>query len=171
VAGPRNLDSLSWITKDGYLDMLKVPLESTYTRACGDDPQAARDALGVLSAAAGHGRQEAAVFLLGFFVALPPEDWMLRAETVEALRYVRTRACASLLLAELDRVKSSNSTRRYLDRILDVLALFPAELIGEKLDVLAHDGRFSPRMRAKLRACRLETERHGGRRAGLPPAA
>ena len=95
VAGPRNLDSLSWITKDGYLDMLKVPLESTYTRACGDDPQAARDALGVL----------------------------------------------------------------------------PAELIGEKLDVLAHDGRFSPRMRAKLRACRLETERHGGRRAGLPPAA
>lgn len=104
-------------------------------------------------------------------MALPPEDWTLRAETVEALRYVRTRACASLLLAELDRVKSSNSTRRYLDRILDVLALFPAELIGEKLDALAHDGRFSPRMRAKLRACRLETEQHGGRRAGLPPAA
>jgi len=61
MAAPRNLDSLPWITKDGYLDMLKAPLESTYMRACGDDPQAARDSLGVLSA----------VFLLGFFVALP----------------------------------------------------------------------------------------------------
>lgn len=138
--------------------MLKVPLESTYSRACGDDPQAVRDALGVLAAAAGHGRNEAAVFLLGFFVALPPEDWALRAEAVEALRRVRTPACASLLLAELGRIKSSNSTRRYLDRILDALALFPAELVSEQLDALAREQRFSSRMRAKLRACRLEAE-------------
>jgi HEAT repeat protein len=170
LAAATNLDSLPWITKDGYLDMLKVPLESTYGRACGDDPQAVRDALGVLSAAAGHGRSEAAVFLLGFFAALPPEDWTLRADTVEALRYVRTPACASLLLAELDRVKSSNSTRRYLDRILDVLVLFPAELVSERLEALACEQRFSSRMRAKLRACRLEAELHS-RRAGLPSAA
>jgi hypothetical protein len=159
VAAAPNLDSLPWITKDGYLDMLKVPLESTYKHACGDDPQAVRNALGVLAAAAGHGRNEAAVFLLGFFVALPPEDWTLRAEAVEALRHVRTEACTSLLLAELDRVKSSNSTRRYLDRILDVLALFPAELVSEELEALARGRHFSPRMRAKLRACRLEAER------------
>ena len=125
----------------------------------------------MLAAAAGHGRNEAAVFLLGFFVALPPEDWTLRAEAVDALRYVRTPACASLLLAELDRVKSSNSTRRYLDRILDALALFPAELVSEKLEAPARERRFSPRMRAKLLACRLDAEWHSGRRAGLPPAA
>lgn len=170
MAVQRNLDSLPWITKYGYLDLLKVPLESTYSRACGDDPQAVRDALGVLAAAAGHGRNEAAVFLFGLFVALPPEDWALRAEAVEALRRVRTPACASLLLAELGRVKSSNSTRRHLDRILDALALFPAELVSEKLEALAREQRFSPRMRAKLRACRFEAELHSGR-AGLSPAA
>ncbi|MGH3031961.1 MAG: hypothetical protein ACRDNE_14595, partial [Gaiellaceae bacterium] len=170
LAAPRNLDSLPWITKDGYVDMLKVPLESAYSRACEDDPQAVGDALGVLAAAAGHGRKEAAVFLLGFFVALPPEDWTLRAEAVEALRRVRTPACASLLLAELGRVKSSNSTRRYLDRILGALALFPAGLVSEQLNALAREQHFSSRMRAKLRSCRLEAELHSGR-AGLPPAA
>jgi HEAT repeat protein len=112
AAAPRSLDSLPWITKDGHLDMLKVPLESTYRRACEGDPHAVRDALGVLACAAGYGRPEAALFLLGFFVALPPEDWALRAEAVEAVRRVRTEACASLLLAEVGRVKSTNSTRR-----------------------------------------------------------
>jgi len=73
---------------------------------------------------------------------------------------VRTQPCASLLLAELGRVKSTNSTRRYLDRILEVLSSFPAELVTEKLEALASDQRFSPRMRAKLRACRLEAERY-----------
>jgi hypothetical protein len=171
LAAQRNLDSLPWITKDGYLDMRKVPLESAYRRACGQDPRAVRDALGVLAAAAGHGRNEAAVFLLGFFVALPPEGWALRAEAVEALRRVRTPACASLLLAELGRIKSNNSTRRYLDRIIDALALFPAELVSERLEALACERRFSPRMRAKLRACRLDAELHSGRRAALRPAA
>jgi hypothetical protein len=157
--------------KDGYLDMLKVPLERTYGRACGDDPEAVSDALRVLAAAAGHGRSEAAVFLLGYFVALPPEDWTLRAEAVEALRRVRTAVYASLLLAELGRVRSTNTTRRYLDSILEALAFFPAELVGEKLEALARDQCFSPRMRAKLRACRLETEWHSGRFAGPVPAA
>jgi len=102
---------------------------------------------------------------------LPPEDWTLRADAVEALRHVRTPACASLLLAEFGRVESSNSTRRYLDRILDVLAFFPAEIVSDKLDALARDRRFSSRMRAKLRACGIEADRYSPRRAGMPPAA
>jgi hypothetical protein len=171
LAAPRNLDSLPWITKDGYIDMLKIPLESTYGRACGNDPQAVTDALGVLAAAAGHGRNEAAVFPLGFLVALPPEDWALRAETVEALRHVRTEASASVLLAELERVKCTNSTRRYLARIFDALAFFPAELVSEKLEALAREQRFSPSMRARLRACGLVAEWHSGGHTGLPPAA
>lgn len=163
AASATSLDSLPWITKDGYLDMLKVPLEGTYKRACEGDARAVRDALGVLACAAGYGRSEAAVFLLGFFVALPPEDWALRAEAVEALHRVRTPTCASLLLAELGRVKSTNSTRRYLDRILDALSFFPAELVSEELEALSRDRRFSPRMRAKLRACGLEAEWHHNR--------
>lgn len=158
-----SFDALPWITKDGYLDMLKVPLEGTCKRACEGDARAVRDALGVLACAAGYGRREAALFLLGFFVSLPPEDWALRTEAVGALSRVRSQACASLLLAELGRVKSSNSSRRYLDRILDALSLFPAALVSEQLELLARDQRFSPRMRAKLCACRLEAERYSGR--------
>jgi len=60
------------------------------------------------------GREEAGVFLLGLLAA-SDDSWGRRLAIIEALRGVQTEACARLLFAELRQVKSSNTTRRYLD--------------------------------------------------------
>ena len=44
---------------------------------------------------------------------------------MEALPDVQTDACARLLFAELRRVKSSNTTRRYLEGVIKSLAAMP----------------------------------------------
>jgi hypothetical protein len=71
--GKRPLSGLPWITSEGHIDMLRVPLESAYSAAVGADPLQARSALRLLGSAAGYGRAEAIVFLLGFFVSRPSD--------------------------------------------------------------------------------------------------
>ena len=107
----------------------------------------------VLGTAVSNNRPEAGVFMMGFLVSLPEDDWEMRQAAVEGLRYLRTQRCAALLFSELERVKSSNTTRRYLDTIIQVLKGFPRELIFEKLKALAEDRSFSPKMRAKFERC------------------
>lgn len=65
----RQLSRLPWITREGYVDMLRIPLESTYAAAVSADPRQVRNALRVLQSAAGYGRTEASLFLMGFFVS------------------------------------------------------------------------------------------------------
>ena len=98
-----------------------------------------------------HGRQEAGVFLLGLLVACD-DNLERRSLIVEALRGVNTKACADLLFGELRRVKSSNTTRRYLATVIRVLASMPSELIQDGFTALANDRSFSQKMRAKFKA-------------------
>lgn len=156
--GKRQLSRLPWITREGYVDMLRIPLESTYAAAVSADPRQVRNALRVLQSAAGYGRTEASLFLMGFFVSRPSGDWEMRIEAVEALRFSRTKECADLLFSEIRRVKYSNTTRRYLNKILDVLAQFPRELVQEEFERLHADTSFSYRARAKFEACLYRDE-------------
>src|SRR5205807_7927160 len=48
---------------------------------------------------------------------------------VSKIKVVETQACVDLLFQELKRVKSSNTTRRYLTHIIKVLAAMPSELV------------------------------------------
>jgi hypothetical protein len=135
----------------GTIDMRTVLLESTYQRAVGADRSEARMALRVISSSTTRGRPEASVFLMGFLVSLPPDDWEMRIEAVEALKYTRTERCAALLFSELRRVKGSNTTRSYLSAIMDVLDKFPDELVRDRFAELAADKSFSQKARAKYR--------------------
>jgi hypothetical protein len=63
-----------------------------------------------------------------------------------------TRPCADLLFSELKRVKSSNTTRRYLGAVIKALSFMPSELIKEGFEKLAEDRSFSPKMRDKFQA-------------------
>jgi hypothetical protein len=99
----------------------------------------------------GSGRKEAGVFLMGLLAA-SDENWDRRLTIVEALRDVQTDACAHLLFAELRRVKSSNTTRRYLDGVIRSLVAMPAELVEEEFIALAEDRSFSHKMRSKFKA-------------------
>jgi hypothetical protein len=132
--------------------MTKLPLESCYRQALSENRDEARSALRVLRSAAGDGRQDAVVFLMGLLVHAGPEDWEVRSEIAETLREAPTPSCAALLFSELRRVKSTNTTRRYLATVLKILAHFPRELVREGLEALAEDQTFSPKMRARFHA-------------------
>jgi hypothetical protein len=120
-------------------------------QALSDDDREFRTGLSVLSSMYGHGRAEAGVFLLG--VLLNCEDhWEKRFKIVEAMKNIHTKPCADLLFGELKRVRSSNTTRRYLGAVLKVLSAMPSELVEKGLEALAEDTSFSPKMRDKFQA-------------------
>ena len=68
------------------------------------------------------------------------------------MRVIYTKPCADLLFGELRRVKSSNTTRRYLTTIIKVLADLPPELIEAGFEALARDKSFSQKMRDEFKA-------------------
>jgi hypothetical protein len=80
------------------------------------------------------------------------DHWEKRINIVEALKGIHTRPCADLLFGELKRVKSSNTTRRYLGAIIKLLSTMPSELVEEGFEALAEDKSFSYMMRDKFRA-------------------
>jgi hypothetical protein len=143
--------NLPWITKEGYFDPGKFPIDSVLTQAVGDDRSQFRSALMMLQSMYYHGRKEAGVFLLGLLLTCE-DEWEQRCAIVEALKGVETEACVDLLFRELKRVKSSNTTRRYLTHIINVLAAMPPELVLPGFSALASDKSFSPKMRDKFEA-------------------
>jgi len=65
-------------------------------------------------------------------VLLNCEDhWEKRIRIVESMKFIQTKPCADLLFSELRRVKSSNTTRRYLGAVIKVLSDMPSELIED----------------------------------------
>ena len=140
-----------WITKDGSLDLTQFPIDSVLKQALSDDDQQFRTGLNVLMSMSGYGRTEAGVFLLGLLV-VSEDDWEKRIKIVEAMKGIKTKPCADLLFNELKRVKSSNTTRRYLTTVIGVLSLMPSELIKAGFESLIEDRTFSPKMRDKFQA-------------------
>ena len=139
-----------WITEDGFFDPARFPIDGVLKQACSDDDEQFRSGLTMLSSMHAHGRTEAGVFLLGLLINCG-DNWERRIRIVEALKGIDTRPCADLLFGELKRVKSSNTTRRYLDTVITVLALMPPELVQARFEELADDKSFSPKMRNKFR--------------------
>jgi len=149
---PKKLhEKVSWITKEGYFDPGKFPIDSALKQALSDDQQQFVTGLNLLRSMYSHGRTEAGVFLMGLLVNCE-DNWEKRIKIVEALKGIDTRPCADLLFGELKRVKSSNTTRRYLGAVVQVLSLMPTELVRAKFEALADDKSFSPKMRDKFRA-------------------
>ena len=140
-----------WITKGGSLDPAKFPIECLLRQAMERGGTSFQAGLAMLQMMHHSGREEAGVFLLGLLAA-SDDNWDKRLAIVEALREVQTEACVRLLVAELRRVKSSNTTRRYLNGVIKTLAAMPAELVQEKFEALAQDTCFSYRLRSKFRA-------------------
>jgi hypothetical protein len=143
--------NLPFITKEGYFDPAQFPIESVLKRALSDDEKEFTAGLNLLGSMYSHGRRDAGVFLLGVFVNCE-DNWEKRTRIVEVLKRMHTKPCADLLFNELKRVKSSNTTRRYLGAVIEALSSMPSELIEEGFETLAEDRSFSPKMRAKFRA-------------------
>ena len=145
------LGNVPWITKEGYFDPGKFPIDSALKQAISDDHQEFRSGLNLLTSMYSHGRTEAGIFLLGLLVNCE-DHWEKRISIVEAMKFIHTKPCADLLFGELKRVKSSNTTRRYLATVIKVTSCLPSELIEEGFEALAEDRSFSPKMRDKFKA-------------------
>ncbi len=143
--------NVPFVTEEGYFDPAHFPIESVMKQALSDDDQECRTGLNMLCSMYGNGRTEAGVFLFGLLVNCE-DNWEKRIRIVEVMTGLHTKPCADLLFGELKRVKSSNTTRRYLGAVIKVLSSMPSELIEEGFELLAEDRTFSPKMRDKFRA-------------------
>ena len=87
------LGDVPWITKEGYFDPGKFPIDSALKQALSDNDQKFRSGLTLLSSMVGHGRTEAGVFLMGL-LANCEDNWEKRISIVEAMRGIDTKPCA-----------------------------------------------------------------------------
>jgi len=152
IMNPENLPrNEPWITKEGFFDSTKFPIDNVLKHALSDDDRVFRSGLKTLRLMTHEGRIEAGVFLLGLLVNCD-DNWEKRIKILEAMKGIDTKPCANLLFSELKRVKSSNTSRRYLGAVIKVLSDMPPELIEDGFQTLAEDRSFSPKMREKFRA-------------------
>jgi hypothetical protein len=145
------LGNVPWITNEDYFSPARFPIDSVLKQALSDDGQEFNSGLCMLRSMYGHGRTEAGVFLLGVLVNCE-DNWEKRIRIVETMTGIHTKPCADLLFSELKRVKSSNTTRRYLGAVIKVLSFMPSGLVQEGFETLSEDRSFSHKMREKFRA-------------------
>ena len=150
--------SMPWMTPDATLDLAVFPIDSILKQALSPEFDQFRSGCILLGSMAGGSRPEAGVYLVGLLRYYASD--LQRLEVVaEQLAHFRDDSSAHALLAELRRVKSSNTTRRYLGRVLRSLARFPSRLVKPALEDLANDTSFSAKIRAKFRDVLESTQR------------
>lgn len=140
---------LPWVTKDGYLDLAKLPIDSILKQGLSLDISQFRSACRLLTTMEAHGRKEAGVYLVGLFYRF--RDDLERLITIVEQLPEDTQS-VEILVSELYRVMSTNSTRRYLSTVIKTLARYPRQLTEEHFERLCKDKALSPRMRAKFKA-------------------
>ncbi len=151
------MPNFPWLTEDG-LDLGKFPIDPILRQALSCDGDERDVAIRFLNSMLLNGRAEAGIFLMGMLAGSPGDDLKQRARIVSSLEGFSSQGCADLLFAELFRVKSSNSTRVYLNTVLKALASLPLELIEPGFESLLGDKRFTHRMKAKFRAILQEKQ-------------
>ena len=138
------------ITKDGYIDLKKFPIDSTLRQSMGDNDRDFDSACRTLGSMYCAGREEAAVYLYGL-LSFYKNDIYRKERIVDSLGHVKTDECAQLLFAELNKTESSNTTRKYINAVLKSLSYFPLEQIEEGFERLLKDKKWSYRMKTKFR--------------------
>jgi hypothetical protein len=134
-----------------FQDPENCPIDPVVKLALSDDPQTYDPALRLLRNMAEFKRDEAAVFLVGFLVTCG-DDWEKRIAIVGYLHAVETKACVDVLLGELRRVRSTNTTRPYLFEVVRTLSGMPPRLVRSKLEALAEDESLTPWVRTRIEA-------------------
>jgi len=148
----RNAGLPRWITAEGTIDLAEFPIDGILKQAIDPEFEPFRSGCVLLGSMANAGRLEAGLYLIGLLSCYASD--LQRLEVIaEQLGHFSHESSANALLAEIRRVRSSNTTRRYLDRVLRSLAVLPLPLVESGLEALAADTSFSPKMRAKFRNC------------------
>lgn len=143
------------ITDDGFCDLARFPIDSVPKKALSDDRREFHSAVSLLRSMYNDDRKEAGVFLIGLLLTCG-DNWEKRRAIATALYDVQNEVCVNVLFGELKRVKNTNSTRRYLNEVIDVLSCMPPPLVLPGLEELVADKTLSPRMRAKAESVRYD---------------
>jgi len=146
-----------WITKDGYLDLAKFPIDSILKQALRANDQDFQSSCRTLASMYVAGRTEAAIFLYGLLV-YNCGDILRKEAIVDALGNVKTKESAHMLFRELRNTVSSNATRMYINTILKSLKRFPSESVMEDFKILLNDKKWSYRMKKKFKDILQELE-------------
>jgi len=157
--------SLRGITEGGFLDPAQFPIDTVLKQALSDNRQEFHSALSLLRSMYNYERKEAGVFLIGLLLNCG-DNWEKRRAIATALYDVQTEACVNVLFGELKRVKNTNSTRRYLNEVIDLLSCMPPSLVLSGFEELLADKSLTPRMRAKFKTVRDDlaySHQHGYR--------
>ena len=149
--------NVPWITKDGYLDLAKFPIDSVLKQAISGKEKDFQSACRTLTSMYAAGRSEAGIFLFGLLIQYA-DDIVRKEEIVEALGHIKTKATADLLFRELRLIVSSNTTRIYINRVLKSLKRFPLEFIEDGFEDLLTDSKWSYRMKKKFKDIIEEVE-------------
>src|SRR3989304_2734492 len=128
----------------GGVDPGGLPVEPLLHQALTQHKEQFRSACNLLAAMVSHGRQDAGVVLLGL-LSYYRDDFERLAEVVRVLRAFQSRESVEVLIHELRRVTSSNTTRRYLDAVLTALSRLPGELVYDRLPELPRGRSFRRR--------------------------
>jgi hypothetical protein len=137
-----------------YFDPATYPLEKVVRKALSREDRDFHTACQLLIARKEHAEDEVIVVFLGL-LAIYSDNLERLTWIVRLLRILPSEATAHRLFAELRRVKSNNTSRRYLSAVLDTLAEYPLSLTGDWFDELSEDSAFSQRRRAQFRALAL----------------
>ena len=127
----------------------RIRLDELFQQAMSSNLEEARGAFRTLEALCAMGRVEAKPFLVGLLL-LAGDDWRRREELVRVMGRFTEPGLIHFLCNELRRVKNSNSTRRYLGAILDVLERMPAEAVEGELEALLEWEGLSRKIRARV---------------------
>ncbi|HBR09813.1 hypothetical protein LR021_05395 [Candidatus Bipolaricaulota bacterium] len=147
-----------WITDDGYFDPSKFPVDTVLKQTLSKDYEQFWNGCRMMQTIYQSDRPEAGVYLLGLLHHYR-NDLERLVVVVETLRGFHTIECADALFSELLRIKSSNTTRKYLRMVIATLSSFPDGMVEEGFQRLAEDKSFSYRMRKKFRDI-LEMKRY-----------
>ncbi|MEA3452491.1 MAG: hypothetical protein U9Q83_11415 [Bacteroidota bacterium] len=139
------------------MDFSKYPLERPAKDSLSRDEQKFRNACKMLGNMSREGSKEAAIFLFGL-ISYYNNDIKKLEIIVENLRFFRTKECVSFLFGEIERVKSNNTTRIYINTIINSLRYFPSDLVLEKFIEFSENKKFSYKMRNKFSAIVEELE-------------
>ena len=161
----RPVPKLPSITENGFLDPAQIPIDSVLKQALSNDRREFHSAVSLLRSMYNCDRKEAGVFLIGLLLTCG-DNWEKRRAIATALYDVQNEDCVNVLIGELKRVKNKNSTRRYLNEVIDVLSCMPPPLVLSGLEEVVADKSLSPKMRAKVESVRddlADRHRHGCR--------
>jgi len=140
---------LPWVTKDGYLDLAKLPIDSILKQGLSLDISQFRSACRLLATMEAHGRKEAGVYLVGLFYRF--RDDLERLITVVEQLLKRIQSEAYRKAQEVKGKADAEATRIYAQaysvdadfyQFLKTLETYRSSLDSETWLLLSMDSEF-----------------------------